>query len=116
MTPKEFIETVNNWIEDNEPVQTRYYDEWLCDFNIEHDEIFYEEVWQGNRDGHRWYDLADIVYEITDGNFTEYYKTNLIVKTNGEMQSYEDCYHDYPKFVRVYPKEVTTIIYVEDVV
>lgn len=111
MTPKEFINIVNEYIKDKEPVQSRYYEEWLCDFNIDHDNISYEIVWQGDTDEHRWYELSDIVFKITGRGGYMFAKTTLLTKTYSESQPIKDCYHEYQEFKIVNPVEITTVVY-----
>lgn len=72
-----------------------------------------EEVWEGDYDEHRWYiNSTKVIKFVIDGDerFFEYSYCN----PKGESSDREDCGWEKPdldSLVEVYPKEITTTIY-----
>jgi hypothetical protein len=73
-----------------------------------------KQVWEGDYDEHRWYINSQVVMKfVIDGEerFFEYTNCN----TKEEESTAEDCGWEKPDLddlCEVYPKEVTTTIYV----
>lgn len=67
-----------------------------------------EEVWSGESDSHRWYDLIETVVDL-DGLFIGYQRYHI---TGDNCMSDMGLEYNLDDFVLVEPKEVMTTIYV----
>lgn len=95
----------------NGKIQTSDFDETLCDEISE--DVFAKEVDRSNPDNHRWYAVSDIVYEITENKrVLGFVKVAEVTKMFSEMNGLEDIHHSW-KIVEVFPKTVSTTIYLE---
>lgn len=70
-------------------------------------------VWQGLPDHHRWYSITDIVRAVPDGEDFRYFKdTSWRCTGDGDISDCGWKIPDLDDLVEVFPKEVTTTIYV----
>lgn len=73
-----------------------------------------KEVWEGDYDEHRWYVNSTVVMQFNIDSVDRFFEyTNCNPK--GEDASAEDCGWEKPDLddlVEVYPKQVTTTVYV----
>lgn len=71
-------------------------------------------IYKGEPDRHRWYTLYDSVLKVSiDGE--DRFFSDLIVDVHGEDATRQDCGFNIPDLddlTELYPKEVTTTIYV----
>tara|TARA_R110002126_G_scaffold166395_3_gene314100 strand:- start:3484 stop:3804 length:321 start_codon:yes stop_codon:yes gene_type:complete len=70
-------------------------------------------VWEGDEEEHRWRIDYDVVSKIMDGNQPRYFKYSSCKGTNDN--SWEDsgyCFEGIDAVLEVFPKEVSTTVYV----